>query len=166
MTARIFSINIGEKKGEAKKMVRCATLKKDFGITGDAHAGLGLRQVSFLSIEELEKAEYVHRGKGIEFLPGIFAENITTEGIDLSRLEVGDRLFVGEGAVLRVEQIGIDCRMPCRIGRVLGVCLMPKKGIFASVETGSAIKVYDRIRLQKVRGLRRSKISFLKWLKI
>ena len=165
MTGRIFSINIGEHKGEAKKMVREAILKKDFGIVGDAHAGSRLRQVSLLAIEDMEKAEVSQAIDPIEFHPGIFAENITTEGIDLSGLQVGDRLKVGEDVVLCVEQIGKSCHTPCRIGQSLGDCLMPKQGIFASVQSDGNIKVYDKILVEKTNMNFKMRSSFLSWSK-
>lgn len=150
MTGRIFSINISAQKGEPKKPVRSASLKEDFGILDDAHAGPGgSRQVSLLAVEAIEKIEASRGPSDIDFQPGIFAENITTEGVDLARLKIGDKLIVGEDAVLRISQIGKDCPRPCRIGRSLGECLMPKRGIFATVEKGGAIKVYDRIRVTR-----------------
>jgi len=149
MTGRVFSVNISERKGIPKNMVPGASLKKDFGIIGDAHAGTGARQVSLMSIEDMEKAEALLILKEIELKPGIFAENITTEGVDLSRLKEGDRIKIGADVILRVEKIGKDCPSPCRIGQSLGACLMPKKGIFASVEVEGDIKIFDRIEIEK-----------------
>jgi cyclic pyranopterin phosphate synthase len=149
MTGRIFSINVSENRNEPKKMVPCASLKRDFGIMGDAHAGPGIRQVSLMSIEDMEKAEAMLVLKEIELKPGIFAENITTEGVDLSRLKVGNLIKIGTEVVLRVEKIGKDCSSPCRIGQSLGDCLMPKKGIFASVEKEGTIKIFDKIEIEK-----------------
>ena len=162
MTGRVFSINISGAKGERKKPVRSASLKEDFGILDDAHAGPGSRQVSLLAIEEIEKIESKRPSGDIEFQPGIFAENITTEDVDLSRLKVGDKLLIGEAAVLCVSQIGKECPEPCRIGRSLGECLMPKQGVFATVAAGGAIKIHDRIRVVPQRTGLWTKISSLK----
>ena len=45
----IYSINISAKKGVAKTPIEKVVLVKGHGIKGDAHAGAGIRQVSFLA---------------------------------------------------------------------------------------------------------------------
>lgn len=150
MTGHVFSVNISEHKGMPKNMVPSAFLKKDFGITGDAHAGSMMRQVSLMTIEDIKETVSLLAFKDVEFKPGIFAENITTEGVDLSCLKVGDRIKIGVNVVLRVEKIGKDCPSPCRIGQSLGTCLMPKKGIFTSVEDEGEIKIFDKIEIEKI----------------
>lgn len=134
---RVYSINVSEKKGTRKRRVEEAFAKEGFGIVGDAHAGPWHRQVSLLSIEMI-------RSFG-PFEPGDFAENITTEGVDLRRLKVGDRVEVGE-AVLIVTQKGKECHDSCEIKRLVGRCVMPKEGVFARVLKGGRIKVGDRVR--------------------
>jgi len=129
-------------------MVREAVVKEDYGLEGDAHAGLGSRQVSLLAIEEIEAAEHRHKAGDIDLRPGIFGENLTTENVDLSRLRPGDKILIGDSVILKVRQRGKDCPSPCRIGRQIGACIMPKSGLFASVERGGPIKAYDRIRIQ------------------
>ena len=147
MQGRIFSININAEKGEPKKMVASGVLRQGHGLEGDAHAGPGLRQVSMLSIEEIEGAEAVSGACGVDFRPGIFAENITIEYMDLSKLRVGDKIALGEEAVLEISQIGKDCHGGCSVAREAGLCIMPKQGIFATVEKGGAIRVYDMVRV-------------------
>ncbi|MFH0877421.1 MAG: MOSC domain-containing protein [Candidatus Omnitrophota bacterium] len=157
---RVFSINISSQKGVPKDMVKVGVLRRDHGFEGDAHAGPAGRQVSLLAIEDIEKAEAAYRAsgnpesaQGFEFRPGLFAENITTEGLDLSKLRLGDRLLLGDKAVLKVTQIGKVCRQPCSIGQRLGDCLMPKSGIFASVETEGSASARDTIRLIRNKSL-------------
>jgi len=147
MTGRIFSINIGRDKGKPKDVVSSASLKDDYGIEGDAHAGFGKRQVSLLAVEDIEAMKVAF--PAIDLRPGIFAENITTSGVCLSRVEIGDKLGLGGEVVLRVEQIGKSCHSGCAIMKEAGCCIMPKKGIFASVEKGGAIKPGDRIKILK-----------------
>lgn len=160
MKAKVFSINIGSQKGKPKEMVKSAIFKEGHGIEGDAHAGgvgdAGARQVSLLAIEEVEKVEAATGLSDIDFRPGIFAENITTEGIDLSRLKIGDTLQLGESVILRVTQIGKECHSACDIMQHVGRCIMPKQGVFAEVQKGGVVKVYDRI-IGKVKS---------SWLKI
>ena len=79
MKGTILSINTSKEKGEKKKGVGHCTLIKDQGLADDAHAGFGIRQVSLLATESIDKI----RNKGLDISFGDFAENFTTEGIDL-----------------------------------------------------------------------------------
>lgn len=153
MIGRVFSINISKEKGTPKEMVSSCVLKDGFGIEGDAHAGPGKRQVSLLSIEAVEEFESEASKKGVEIRPGIFAENITTEGIALEELKVGDRLNAGDHIILKVTAIGKECHAGCSITRTVGRCIMPKQGVFAEVEAGGTLKVHDRIARSRSRFL-------------
>ena len=131
---RIVSINIADKKGEKKIPIPEAVLKENFGIEGDAHGGVWHRQVSLLAREDVE--EMIKKGAKVSY--GDFAENITTEGIDLASLPIGTILNLG-GAVLEVTQIGKECHEHCAIFRQIGDCVMPRKGIFTRVIKGGKI---------------------------
>jgi len=145
MIAKVISINISEKKGMRKKPVDTAVIRQDYGIEGDAHAsGSWHRQVSLLAVESIEKM----RGMGLDVGPGDFAENITTEGIDLPVLPLGTRLTVGEAVELEVSQIGKECHARCAIYYQAGDCVMPKEGIFVKVIKGGTIKRGDEIRVK------------------
>lgn len=138
---KIVSINISEKKGTVKLPVKSALMKEDYGIIGDAHAGDTIRQISLLDSESINKA----KEQGISVDMGDFAENITTEGIELLSLNVGDRLIVGNG-ILEITQIGKKCHQMCEVGRRVGDCIMPKRGIFAKVIKGATISAGDPIK--------------------
>ena len=131
---KILSINISDKKGEKKIPIPEAVLKENFGIEGDVHAGDWHRQVSLLAQEDVE--EMIKKGANVKC--GDFAENITTEGIDLSNLPIGTILNISE-AVLEVTQIGKECHEHCAIFRQIGDCVMPRKGIFTKVIKGGNI---------------------------
>jgi MOSC domain-containing protein YiiM len=130
----ILSINVSESKGVQKTPVGKAVLRHDHGIEEDAHAGPWHRQVSLLANEDIETM----RGKGIEIRCGDFAENITTEGIELATLPIGTRLHLGE-VVLEVTQIGKECHHGCAIYQAVGDCVMPRQGIFTKVIMGGTI---------------------------
>ncbi len=146
--AKVFAVNISEKKGTPKKRVAKALLIEDFGLRGDAHAGKGIRQVSLLARESVEKSKAQmkdpERAKGI--CEGSFAENITTEGIELFTLPVGARLKIG-GSVLEITQIGKECHDGCEISKLVGKCVMPREGIFAKVVVGGEIRAGDTIEV-------------------
>jgi MOSC domain-containing protein YiiM len=140
---RINAISVSKKKGTQKVNVSKAELKTDFGIIGDAHAGNTHRQVSLLAVESIEEMV----AKGAKVSPGNFAENITTEGIDLLLLEVGSKLKLGESTELEITQFGKQCHSRCEIFKQIGDCIMPREGIFAKVIKPGRINVGDAIEV-------------------
>jgi MOSC domain-containing protein YiiM len=138
MNGKIVSINISDTKSVKKKPVKEAALLRDKGIDGDVHAEGGIRQVSLLAIESIRKM----RAMGLDVHPGDFAENITTEGVDLLSLPVGMRVKIGK-TLLEVSQHGKVCHTKCDIFKAVGDCVMPKEGIFCRVLTGGSIKIGD-----------------------
>lgn len=138
----VVAVCSSERKGERKKNVGRGFLVQGQGVQGDAHAGFAHRQVSLLAMESIEKM----RAAGLTVNPGDFAENVTTKGLDLVKLPIGTRLHVGV-AVLRVSQIGKECHNRCNIYYQAGDCVMPREGIFATVEQAGEISVGDSIRV-------------------
>ncbi|GAB4408262.1 MAG: MOSC domain-containing protein [Thermodesulfovibrionales bacterium] len=145
MTAKVVSINISDKKGVRKKPVKEVLLEAEYGIRGDAHASSEWhRQVSLLAMESIRKMQDL----GLDVRPGDFAENITTEGIDLLGLPVGTRMAIGDGVEVEVSQIGKECHTRCAIYYQAGDCVMPKEGIFVRVLKGGKIKEGDIIKVK------------------
>jgi molybdenum cofactor synthesis domain-containing protein len=136
MKAEVMSVNISREKGTPKQSVPEIILDEK-GVYGDAHAGNWHRQVSVLAREIIAEFE-PELGRDIH--PGEFAENITTQGLDLRKIACLDRLAIG-GAELIVTQIGKKCHGDnCSIFREIGKCVMPKDGIFCKVLRGAAIR--------------------------
>jgi MOSC domain-containing protein YiiM len=141
---KILAVNISQQKGEKKNNIGCGLFLENLGLENDAHAQADIiRQVSLLAKESIEKI----RAKGLDVQYGDFAENLTTEGIDLPSLPVGTRLQAGANVLLEVSQIGKVCHNRCNIFYTVGDCVMPREGIFAKVLTGGRIKVNDRIEI-------------------
>jgi MOSC domain-containing protein YiiM len=140
---RILAVNISRDKGTKKRNVRRCELQVDFGLKGDAHGGHWHRQVSLLANESIEKM----RQKGLKTAYGDFAENITTEGIDLMNLPIGTRLRIGHEVVLRMTQKGKECHDRCAIYYQMGDCVMPREGVFAEVVNPGQIAVGDSIEV-------------------
>jgi MOSC domain-containing protein YiiM len=138
----VAAVSISTRKGVPKTNVPTALLVPDWGIEGDAHAGRWHRQVSLLAVESIEKM----RAKGLDVGPGAFAENITTEFIDIPHLQVGDRIRIAE-AELEITQIGKECHSRCAIFKAAGDCVMPREGIFGRVVVGGLIRVGDPVRV-------------------
>ncbi len=143
MAGRILAVSISGRKGEKKHNIERATLITDHGIENDAHAGDWHRQVSLLAIESIEKI----RAKGIDVNPGDFAENLTTEGIRLWDLPVGQRVRIGVAVLAEVTQIGKECHDRCAIFKQVGDCVMPREGIFVRIMEGGEIRPGDDIRV-------------------
>ena len=137
---KIISLNISRKKGVNKEPVESVEVKIDHGIVGDAHAGDWHRQISLLAEESID----FMRAKGLELTPGAFAENITTEGIDLAHLPIGTRMGSGE-VVLEVTQIGKKCHHGCAIFKQVGDCIMPREGIFTKVIVPGTLRRGDSL---------------------
>jgi len=89
------------------------------------------------------------RSLGFDIGPGDFAENLTSEGIDLVSLPIGARLSIGKEAILEVTQIGKECHSGCAILRLTGKCIMPKEGVFAKIIRGGLVKDGDQVRIEK-----------------
>ncbi len=143
MAGKIISVNISKDKGEKKHNIQKCMLIKDKGLKDDAHAGFMHRQVSLLAQESINKI----KNMGIDVVPGDFAENLTTEGIELPTLPIGTKLLIGDGIILRVTQIGKECHARCAIFQQVGDCVMPREGIFTEVLTEGEIKVGDTIKV-------------------
>lgn len=159
----IVSLNLSDRTGVRKKPVDKVVFLAGSGMAGDAHAfvegqvGFENRQVSLLAVEEIEAASATLAtraactgyaatdgsapGAGAApsvLVPGDFAENITTRGLALHELPLGTRIEVGE-VVLEVSKIGKECHAACEIRRLVGDCVMPRKGIFVRVIKGGEV---------------------------
>lgn len=142
--ARVFALSISEVRGTKKHNVQEATFIENYGIQNDAHAGKWHRQVSLLAFESIEK---FNSNSGLNVSPGEFAENITTKGLDLLLLPIGNTIKIGDEVVLRITQHGKECHTNCEIFKLVGKCAMPTEGVFAVVLKGGIVKTGDTIQI-------------------
>jgi MOSC domain-containing protein YiiM len=108
------------------------------GLEGCAHARPnGKRQVLLVDIETLRE---------MDLSPGIIRENITTEGLDVNGLALGQKLKVGEVELV----VSVVCE-PCEQIEALRTGLMDamvgKRGMLCRVTSGGTVKAGDEIRL-------------------
>ena len=144
--AKIIAVCKSRKKGTSKEPVAEGILQEDYGLIDDAHADCCThRQVSLLAIESIDKM----RSLGLDIGPGGFAENLTTEGIDIASLPVGTRLSIGEEVLLEITQIGKECHTRCAIYHQIGKCIMPEEGVFVRVIRGGLVRPGDRMKVEK-----------------
>ncbi len=144
MKGKVVSVNISDRKGEKKHGVGKARVIKAFGLENDAHGGFMHRQISLLSTASIQKM----KDKGVDVGSGDFAENLTTEGIDLPALPVGTTLRIGGSLLVRVTQIGKECHSRCNIFKQVGDCVMPREGIFVEVLSDGEVAEGDEIEVQ------------------
>ena len=139
----VTAINISEKKGVIKHPIPEGEFIVDWGLKDDAHGGNWHRQVSLLGQESIDKMTAM----GVEGLcTGKFAENLTTEGIELFTLPIGTMLSINDVRLL-VTQIGKECHVGCQIRQLVGDCIMPREGIFCKVLHPGTIRPGDEIIL-------------------
>ena len=142
--AKVISINISDRTGQIKHPVNQAEFIEG-GIQGDAHCGLDeIKQVSLLADESVDKM----RAMGLTLEAGAFAENVTTQGIELKTLPIGTMLKIGE-TLQQVSRIGKECHTGCAIKQQTGTCVMPQEGIFTKVVKAGIVRAGDSIEVVK-----------------
>ena len=133
-TFNIVSLNISDKIGTVKKPVDKITLVENKGVLNDGHFER--------TKDAMEDIEYSNEKMNTKLKPGDFAENITTKGIELFTLPLGTNIYIGS-VILKVSKIGKECHKGCDIKKLVGECIMPKRGIFLSVVKGGDITIED-----------------------
>jgi MOSC domain-containing protein YiiM len=108
----------------------------DSGLAGCAHAQPGgKRQVLLVDRETLE-------AMGLQ--PGILFENITTDGLDVNGLPIGQQLRIGE-ARIEVTMVCTPCDQMERIRPGLRKELWGRRGMLCRILEGGLIRPGDPI---------------------
>ena len=168
MNGVVTAVSRSTKHTLSKTNEDCIRLLAGHGVEGDAHSGATVkhrsrvlrnpfqpnrRQVHLIHAElhdELQRA-----GFGIS--PGQMGENITTRGVDLLRLPVGTRLYLGEAAVVAVTGLRNPCGQLDRIQPGLMAAtlarddhgqLVRKAGIMGVVLADGELRPGDPIRVE------------------
>lgn len=145
---QVVGVCVSHHRQAPKRDIGQGMVRKNWGLEGDSHAGTE-RQISLLAAEDIEAACEARR---ILAPPGSFAENITTRGIDLGQVRVGEQIHVG-GARLQVVSLGKDPSEPHTYA-YCGISLLPRKGVFARVIIGGSVRVGDTV--ERVTSSRRT----------
>ena len=113
-----------------------AQVVNDFGLQGCAHARPGRkRQVLLVDKETLE---------AMDLQPGILRENITTTGLNVNSLAIGQQLRVGK-TLLEVSEICTPCDQMEKIRPGLRKELWGRRGMLCQVVEGGVIRRGDTI---------------------
>ncbi|OGK10903.1 MAG: hypothetical protein A2W80_05965 [Candidatus Riflebacteria bacterium GWC2_50_8] len=139
---KVLAVCISEAMGTGKKLVAQCQFLAGRGIEGDGHIDT-VRPVSLLMAEDIEEYNAAHDKKA---KPGDFAENVVSEGIDLRKAAVGDRVKIG-AALLEVCQIGKEV-LPQHYS-FHGNRLLPTRGVFCKVLSSGLAQPGASIELLK-----------------
>lgn len=113
-----------------------ATLLANIGVEGCAHARAnGKRQILLVDRETLD---------AMDLLPGVIRENITTEGINVNGLGLGQRLRVG-AALLEVTAVCTPCDQLEKVRPGLRREIYGRRGMLCKVIEGGAVRPGDLI---------------------
>lgn len=143
MKGKVISICISEERGVLKKEVSSVEITNR-GIVGDGHSGDWDRQVTCLNYQSFAHAKEKH--PELDLHPGSFAENITIDGIDFTKIRPGSKLQLGDSIILQVSQIGKEDH-PSVVTRTYGISLLPYEGLFCKVIEGGSLTVGDGVIL-------------------
>ena len=135
--ARVAHLFRASKKRLLMEQLEFATLIANYGIEGCAHArpGGGKRQVLLVDLETLD---------AMDLAPGVIRENITTAGINVNGLELGQRLRIGP-AVLEVSAVCTPCDQLEKVRPGLRRELYGRRGMLCRVVEGGVIRQGDSI---------------------
>lgn len=133
---RVAHIFRAPKKRLPMEPLLAATVLENRGIEGCAHARPnGKRQILLVDLETLN---------AMDLLPGIIRENITTEGLNVNGLELGQRLRVGQ-TLLEVNAVCTPCDQLEKVRPGLRRELYGRRGMLCRVIEGGRIVPGDTI---------------------
>jgi MOSC domain-containing protein YiiM len=139
--AHVSNLFIAVEHRKPMKAVDQVTAIADRGFEGCIHGRHGSkRQVLVVDTETL--AEF-----GLE--PGIVRENITTVGLNVAGLKLGQRLSIG-GVVLEVTSPCEPCHQMDEIRMGLQEALQDRRGVLCRVIEGGRISLGDQIQIREV----------------
>ena len=137
--ARVLHLFRALKKHAPMEELTEARVVEQFGFEGCAHARPnGKRQVLLVDVETL---------RAMELRPGIIRENITTEGLDVNALKVGEQLRVGE-VELQVSAVCEPCELMEQIRSGLMLELVGRRGMLCMVLRGGMVRPGDAIEVR------------------
>lgn len=134
--ARVANVFRAPKKRIPMEELAETRLLAEFGLDNCAHARAGSkRQVLLVDLETLE---------AMGLRPGLIRENITTAGLNVNGLKIGQRLRVGE-SLLEVSMICTPCDQLEKIRVGLRRELWGRRGMLCRVIEGGIVRTGDAI---------------------
>ena len=134
--ASVHSLFRAPKKRLPMEELQEAQVVNDFGLEGCVHARPGrTRQVLLMDKETLD---------AMDLQPGILRENITTTGLNVNSLAIGQQLRVGR-TLLEVSEICTPCDQMEKIRPGLRKELWGRRGMLCRVVEGGVVRRGDMI---------------------
>jgi len=134
--AKVLHLFRAPKRRIAMEELGEARVVENAGFDGCAHARPGgRRQVLLIDMETL---------RAMDLAPGMVRENITTEGLDVNALKVGQRLRVGE-VELEVSLVCEPCDQLEKLRAGLKNEMVGRRGMLCRVLRGGTLKEGDPI---------------------
>jgi MOSC domain-containing protein YiiM len=125
-----------------------AELVTDYGIAGDRKGGHPSRQLNLLSLEWLE----ARRREGYRTGPGQFGEQLIVKGLDVLSLNPGDRVQLGDEAVVEITKPRTGCLRLAAAQRQAEELDVGSIGMMARVVDGGTIRVGDSAKVLQPSG--------------
>ncbi len=136
----IVNLHIARVSGAPSEPVPEARAISGCGLEGDRSCKEGnIRQVLLVDKETLDE---------LDLKPGQVKENLTTTGLDLSRAEAGQVLFIGDQVTMEIVAPCEPCGKMETIRSGLQERINGRRGMLAMVINGGPIKVGDTIRIE------------------
>jgi len=135
--AKVTHLFRAPKKRAPMEELAEAVAAESFGLEGCAHARPGKRQVLLMDEESL---------RAFGLAPGIVRENVTTEGLDVNGLKVGQRLKIGE-VELQVSLVCDPCEQIETLREGLQAAMEGKRGMLCQVLRGGLLRRGDAIEV-------------------
>jgi MOSC domain-containing protein YiiM len=133
--AKVLHIFRAPKKHLPMEELREARVIKNSGLQGCAHARPGNRQVLLVDRETLE---------AMDLRPGIIRENITTAGLNVNSLRLGEELRIGE-ILLKVSAVCHPCDQLEKLRPGLRREMRGRRGMLCRVLQGGTLRRGDTI---------------------
>jgi|SRR5579859_455843 len=134
--ARVMHLFRAPKRREPMEELQETLVVEDVGLEGCAHARPhGNRQVLLMDRETLGE---------FELAPGIVRENVTTEGLDVNGLAIGQRLQIGE-VELQVSAVCAPCEQIEALRPGLQAAMQGRRGMLCKVVRGGLLKSGEEI---------------------
>jgi MOSC domain-containing protein YiiM len=137
MSGTVESLFLKPASGQPMQPVDHFQMVAGKGIDGDAAFGRNRRQVLIVDRTVLDQF-------GLK--PGDLRENVTVSGLDLSNLQAGSLLSLGE-SVLLVQGECTPCSKVEELQPGLQEAISKQRGILASVHQGGPVTIGDKVSL-------------------
>jgi MOSC domain-containing protein YiiM len=141
--ASVIHLFRAPKRREPMEELQEARAVEDVGLQGCAHARpQGKRQVLLMDQETLD---------AFELTPGIVRENVTTRGLDVNGLAIGQKLHIGE-VELQVSAVCDPCEQIEALRPGLQAAMQGRRGMLCKVVRGGLLKSGDEIVVIQTAG--------------